>query len=274
MVQEFRYVAPTSLEELLDYLAEQAREGKRAVVLNGGTDLLVSIRTGLETPDSVIDMKKVDELNALTFDPGEGLSIGATVTVNQLIDSEDVRRHYEVLHVAAEQLADFQLRNRATVVGNLVTASPCGDTGTPLLTLGAAMVLRSKSGRRTIPLGEFITGVKRTVIKPDEIVERVVVPAENADGLGRYKKLKRIKGHDLGLVMVAMFVKDGVMRFGIGSAAPTPVVLKDMKVGTDLETVRKVAQEAISPIDDVRASADYRRAIVDSYLKQLLQEVA
>lgn len=273
MVHEFKYVAPISLDELLHFLAEKSRNGETAVVINGGTDLLASIRAGQKTPDYVVDMKKVTELHELTYSTSEGLSIGATVTVNELLAFDEVKNHYAVLFAGAETLADHQLRNRATVTGNLVTASPCGDTTSPLLTLKAELVIRSASGSRKMPVKDFITGVKRTALKADEIVEKVLIPAESADARGGYKKLKRIKGHDLGIVMVAMYRTDDEIRLSVGSAAPKPVLLEGIKPGSGVAEVQKLTQDAISPIDDVRASAEYRRAMVDAYVKQLMEEV-
>ena len=273
MVQEFNYVAPTTLDDLLQFLSEKTKKGETAVVINGGTDLLVSIRAGQKKPDYVVDMKKVPELKKLSFSASEGLSIGATVTINELLASKEVKNHYAVLYAGAETLADYQLRNRATVTGNLVTASPCGDTTSPLLTLKAELVVRSASGSRKMLVKDFITGVKQTALKPDEIVEKVLIPAESADARGGYKKLKRIKGHDLGIVMVAMYRTDKEIRLSVGSAAPRPVLIEEIKPGSDIVEVQKLVQDAISPIDDVRASAEYRRAMVDAYVKQLMEEV-
>ncbi len=273
MVHEFSYVAPTSLDELLATLSERTKAGERAVVLNGGTDLLVSVRAGLERPDVVVDMKRVPELHRLSFDNKEGLTIGATVTVDEVLASEEVRERYRVFHAALSELADHHLRNRATVTGNLVTASPCGDSTSPLLTLKAELVITSASGSRRMKVQEFITGVKQTALKPDEIVEKIVVPAESAGARGGYRKLKRIKGHDLGLVMVALYRTDDEIRLSIGSAAPRPVLIEGIKPGTDADRVKTMAQAAINPIDDVRASAEYRRAMVDAFIEQLLEEV-
>jgi carbon-monoxide dehydrogenase medium subunit len=185
-----------------------------------------------------------------------------------------VREHYQILHTAGSELATYQLRNRATVVGNLVTASPCGDMSSPLLCVDGHVVLSSKRGSRELPVKEFITGVKSTQIEPDEIVEKVTVPAETADMTGGYEKLKRIKGHDLGLVAVAMTRKNGTMRCAISSAAPTPVLLPEFSSNASYEEVHTAAMDAISPIDDVRCTADYRRFMVGEYIKRLMNEVA
>lgn len=271
MNYQFEYLSPTSKTELLEVLADKR---EHAAVFSGGTDLFVNLRSGFVKPQYVIDLKKVEEFHALSYSAGEGLTIGTCVTVNDLIDSEDVRKHYQLLHIAGNELATYQLRNRATVIGNLVTASPCGDLASPLLVLNAQVTLSSQRGSRSMPLRDFITGVKKTAIEADEIVEKVTVPAKSADMTGGYEKLKRIKGHDLGLVAVAMGRKKGSFRIAISSAAPTPVLLREFPEGTSYEDVYTAAMEAISPIDDVRCTADYRSFMVGEYIKRLMEEVA
>lgn len=270
MLHEFSYHKPVTLDEALSLLKEY---GKQAVSLAGGTDLLVTIRSGLLKPDHVVDLKGIPELKSVTYTTDAGLRIGACATVNDLIASEDARTHYPVLLAAAEELATFQLRNRATVIGNVVTASPCGDMTSPLLCHGATITLVSVRGTRTMPVREFITGVKATQIAADEIVQEITVPTDFQDAIGGYEKLKRIKGHDLGLVAVAMLRLGDVIRVAISSAAPTPILLEDFPASATVEAVQKSAQAAISPIDDVRCTKEYRRFMVDTYIERLLKEV-
>lgn len=270
MLHDFSYHRPGTLSEALDFLAHH---GSESAVLSGGTDLFVVIRAGVVAPDHVVDLKGIPELSELTWDPDEGLSVGACVTVNDLIDAPAVAEHFPVLRAAGHELATFQLRNRATMVGNLVTASPCGDMGSPLLTLGAEVVLRSVRGERRMPVGQFITGVKRTLIERDEIVERIIISPNWADATGGYHKLKRIKGHDLGVVSVAMIRKADTLRCAISSAAPTPILLPDITLPTSTEAVQKTAQKMISPIDDVRCTKEYRAFMVGIFIKRLMQEL-
>ena len=270
MLHEFSYIEPGSLSELLEFLAEH---GPESAVFSGGTDLLISIRAGLEKPAYVVDLKKVPELQELSFDAKSGLSIGAAVNVNRVVEHEAVRNHYRILEIAGRELATFQLRNRATVIGNIVTASPCGDMSSPLLCLDAEVELLSTSGLRTMLLKEFITGVKKTQLKPEEIVSRIVVPATFIDAAGGYEKLKRIKGHDLGVVAVTMIKTKKTMRVAVSSAAPTPVLLPDFALDAPVAEIQKVAQAAISPIDDVRCTKEYRRFMVDVYIRRLMEAV-
>lgn len=270
MLHKFAYHRPPSLKEALDLLKAK---GAGVTAFSGGTDLFVNIRAGLLRPDHVMDLKGIPELHELTWNDNEGLSIGACVTINELLGDPIVQQKFPVLHAAGEELATYQLRNRATVVGNIVTASPCGDFGSPLLTLGGEVVLVSSDGERRVPLQEFITGVKKTIIRPDEIVSRVVVPPIWADAAGGYRKLKRIKGHDLGVVSVAMVLRNGTIRCAISSAAPTPVLLPDIAADTPVADVQKRAQEMISPIDDVRCTREYRAFMVNVFIKRLMESL-
>lgn len=267
----FTYSSPTSMDELLQALAKY---GASARVFSGGTDLFVAIRSGLTRPEVVIDLKHVPELGKLSFDDNTGLSIGACVTVNQLVAAHVVQQRYAILATAGHELATFQLRNRATVVGNIVTASPCGDMSSPLLCLGARVELVTVRGTREMPLVEFITGVKTTQIADDEIVSRIVVPTDHIDAVGGYKKLKRIKGHDLGVVSVAMLERNETRRFAISSAAPTPVLLPDFASDAGVSDIQAKAQEMISPIDDVRCTKEYRAFMVDVFIRRLIEETA
>ncbi len=270
MLHHFSYVAPSSRDELLAFLGDH---GSESAVFSGGTDLFVNMRVDLVKPAYVVDLKGIEEFHTLSYGK-DGLHIGCCVTVNEIVAGKEIEKHYPILHSAGHELATYQLRNRATVVGNVVTASPCGDMTSPLLVLGAEMIITSKKGSRRVPISDFITGVKKTVLLPEEIVEGIVVPTSYENCPGGYKKLKRIKGHDLGLVSVTMIRPKSKIRVAISSAAPTPVMLPEFDAGTPVETLQKAAQEAISPIDDVRCTKEYREFMVGVYIERLLNEVS
>lgn len=270
MLHEFSYHDPGVLSDALAFLADH---GSETSVFSGGTDLFVTIRAGIHAPSHVLDLKAIPELHELSWDPQDGLSVGACVTVNEFLRHPVVRDHFPVFYAAGNELATYQLRNRATVVGNVVTASPCGDMSSPLLVHGGEVVLVGSSGERRMPLAQFITGVKRTLIRPDEIVSRIIVPSTWSGARGGYHKLKRIKGHDLGVVAVAMIRHENTLRMAVSSAAPTPVLLPDVAVGTPVADVQKLADEHINPIDDVRATADYRRFMVGVYIRRLMEQL-
>lgn len=266
----FKYRAPSSRAELLDLIAEH--EDVR--LLAGGTDLLVDIRNGVKHPEVVVDLKHVDGLRDITWSPDTGLVIGAAATINDVLRSAAVREHYPLLAACAHDLASYQIRNRATVVGNVVNASPCSDMAPGLLCLQARAVISAKHGERVVPFREFFTGVKRTVLQHDEVLERIVVPAETAGARGGYRKLKRIKGHDLGIVGVALLRLDADLRLGVSSAAPTPVLVDGLPADAAADDVVAATRAAISPISDVRCSAEYRAFMAETYVRRLLEEVA
>ena len=254
MLHRFGYAAPSERRELLDLLAERAG----AKLLAGGTDLLVNIRAGASKPALVIDVKKVAGFSGISWSETEGLVIRPAVTINEVLRDAAVLSRFPLLADCASDLASYQIRNRATVAGNVVNASPCSDMAPALLCLGARALLASSGGERELPFSDFFQGVKKTAIRPDEVLERIVVPASSAGARGGYRKLKRIAGHDLGIVGVALSRKDGRLKLGISSSAPTPVLVEGLGEGDPVEKVVAAARKAISPISDVRCSREYR----------------
>lgn len=267
---QFKYRAPVARAELLDLIAQY--EDVR--ILAGGTDLLVDIRSGFARPEIVVNVKHVDGLRDIRQGPNGALIIGAAATINDVLRSAAIREHYPLLAACARDLASYQIRNRATVVGNIVNASPCSDMAPGLLCMQANVVISSQRGERVVPLQQFFTGVKATVLEHDELLEHIVVPPQNAGARGGYRKLKRIKGHDLGIVGVALFELDGCVRLGISSAAPTPVLVDHLSTDMPVDEIVSAARAVISPISDVRCSAEYRAFMVETYVRGLLEEVA
>lgn len=267
----FSYRAPTGREELLSLLAEH---GARARVLAGGTDLLGDVRSGLARPAMMVDVKKVDGYADLVWSADDGLIISPAVTINDVLLSAKVRESYPLLVACAQDLASHQIRNRATVIGNVANASPCADMSPALLCLRATVVLSSHEGTREIPVSEFFTGAKRTVLAPGEYIERILIPPDTADARGSYRKLKRIKGHDLGIVGVAAMSKDGALRLGISSCAATPLLVEGLSVQDPVDDVVAAAHAVISPISDVRCTKEYRTHMVGVYVRRALREVA
>jgi carbon-monoxide dehydrogenase medium subunit len=270
MLQEFNYLAPKSKNELYTLLKKHAGKSK---ILAGGTDILVELHNHWIAPANLIDIKKIKELQGITFNDSEGLSIGATTVCIDLINDKNVKQYYPLLADAAGRIGSPQLRNRATIAGNLCTASPCADMGCSLLALGASVELGSADGVRVIPLKDFFTGPKKTQIKPHEVLQRIIVPAEMAGAKYGMRKLKRIKGHDIALVSVAMARTSKVMRAGIGSCAPTPVVTADLSPDTKVAKVISAVEQVVSPIDDVRASREYRLFMTRDFVEKIYPEL-
>jgi CO/xanthine dehydrogenase FAD-binding subunit len=270
MLYEFSYLAPRSVADLVKALDEHRDDGK---FLAGGTDLLPNIRNGLMRPRFVIDGKKVPGADALSGSAADGLSMGPAVSINDLLRSPFVREQYPVLCVCAHELASHQIRNRATVAGNVVNASPCSDMAPALLCLDAKAILRSREGERELAFKEFFTGVKKTALKPGEYLERILVPAASKGARGSYKKLKRIAGHDLGIVGVLMVRLGDRLRFAVSSAAPTPVLVESVTAKDSPEEAAAKVLAAVSPISDVRGTKEYREHMIGVYVRRLLAEV-
>lgn len=161
-MREFEFLQPKSIAEAI---AMRVEHGDRLVVYNGGTDIVIQLRDRLIAPDYVMDVKKIPGLHEITFSEKEGLFIGACVTMNEIGGNEAVRAHYPFLAEAALSVGSKQVRNRATSVGNIVNASPLCDTGTPLYAADAVMCLEGSNGKREVPIREFITFVRRTVLQ-------------------------------------------------------------------------------------------------------------
>ena len=270
MLQNFSYLAPETLKEL--YAMLKKNSGK-SMILAGGTDLLVSLHNNWIAPESLIDVKNIPELNGISYSSVNGLSIGATTTCIDLINDKDVGKHYPLLVEGAHHIGSPQLRNRATIGGNICTASPCADMGCSLLALGASVELASEEGVRAIALKDFFTGPKKTQIKKNEVLQRIIVPANMADAKFGMRKLKRIKGHDLALVSVAIARTGKTMRVGIGSCAPTPVVTAELPADASLEKVVAAVEKVICPIDDVRAGKEFRLFMTKEFVEQIYSEL-
>ncbi|MDQ2959622.1 MAG: FAD binding domain-containing protein [Candidatus Dormibacteraeota bacterium] len=271
MTAAFAYRSPVERQELFSLLVEH---GENARILAGGTDLLIDVRAGFAHPALVVNIKRVEGFSDITWSQTEGLIIRPGVTINDVLADARIRDSYPLLVACAQVLASHQIRNRATVIGNVVNASPCSDMAPALLCLGARAVISSATGQRVVPFKEFFTGVKRTVLRPDEILEEIIVPPETAAARGSYCKLKRIKGHDLGIVGVAAMSKDGVLNLGISSCAPTPLLVEGLSAADSADAVVAAARDAIHPIDDLRCSREYREHMVGIFARRVLQEVA
>lgn len=262
MLSKFDYFKPRSLDEALAYLVKNAKTR----ILAGGTDLMVMLRRNAESPEHVLDIKAIPEAQRLEYKPQEGLFIGAAVTVNQVAENEIVRSKYSALAQAADSLASYQLRNRATLIGNICNASPGADLSGPLLVFEAKVHISGSQGSRNVAINEFFTGVKKTVLKADEIVIGVTLPDTVAGETSIYLKQARIKGHDLGIVGLAAYKTVNGFRLAMSAVAPTPIRLDKLeeqlkqKPLTE-ETAAWAGEEVqnhIKPISDVRASAEYR----------------
>lgn len=277
-MREFVYLRPGSIAEAISMRCEH--EGC-SVLLNGGTDVVIQLRDRLIKPDYVIDIKRIDGLREITFSKEAGLFIGACATMNEIGNHEAVKTYYPYLAEAALSVGSKQVRNRATCIGNIVNASPLCDTGTPLYAADAVVCISGRDGAREVPIREFITFVRRTVLRPDEIVTGIRVPY--VEGLrGIFTKVARRREVDLSTICGTVARVGDEYRLAFGAVAPTPVRLPKTEAllsGKQLtpaliEQAAELARTEVSPIDDVRASKEYRLEVVGVIARRSLEQLA
>lgn len=254
-MRSFEYLRPESLDELF---ALMRAHGRNARLLSGGTDLVVRLKKDIEGPAVVIDLKRVSGLGADITESGGRIRIGARAVMTDVINNRRLRELFPALIEAARVVGSIQIRNRATLAGNLCNASPAADTAPPLLAHGAILNLVSGSGSRQLPLDDFFAGPGRTVLAPNEIVESIDVPLPIEPTGDAFGRLTRRHGVDLAIVSVCCVAREsGEVRFAFGAVGPRPFVTTTGR-DADLDEVMKGA----SPISDLRAGAGYRRAML------------
>ena len=280
-----RYVAPRSLEEA----AEILRAGN-VTVLAGGTDLMPQAQAGrLQFQPGPMNVRHVPELNGIA-EQGATLRIGALVTVTELLESALVRERLNLLWQACDHFASDQIRNAATIGGNLCNASPAGDTLVPLLALNATVVLASKPNgtlqSRRVPLAQFLLGPGRTCRTSAELLAAVEGPLPPAGFAGEFYKHGARPGLDIATISIAVGARrDGGLlrdvRVAFGAVAPTPIRAPRTEAALEgrapdagtLEAASQVALQEVRPISDLRASDWYRRELIHNMLKRALTHV-
>lgn len=281
-MKEFEFYEPKRVEEACGLLAKYRN---RARILAGGTDLLVELKRGWHKPAALINLKKIKGLDKIRFNKKEGLRIGALVTWAQLLDSKPVARHYPLLRMAAEHLGSMQIRNAATLAGNITQASPAANGPLPLLVYDARCVIQGTNGGRTIPVEKLFKGVRKNALRKDEILTEICVPVPPAGVKGTYYKFALRRAMDLAVVGLGVLVKtrEGTfdeVRIALGSVAPKPIrarnaekILKGNKIEDAL--IRKAGETAAaqcSPITDLRASKEYRIELVKELIYKGIKE--
>jgi carbon-monoxide dehydrogenase medium subunit len=272
-----RYERPGTVAEATALLAGA---GGGARILAGGTDLMIALHGGAPTT-MLVDVKRIPELGRIVWTPAGDLEIGACVRVQDVADDPRIRADFTALAEGAEAIGSLQIRWRATVAGNLSNASPCMDTAPPLLVMNGRLRIAGPKGTREAPLSDFFQGVKRTALAPEEMITSVIVPRAAGVTTG-FDKVKRTYGHDLAIVNAAAAYDRaaGTLRVAIGSCAVRPVLvpaLAGVKSASDArevgERLAALAGEHIQPIDDVRASAEYRREMTGLLCRRLARRL-
>lgn len=266
---DFEYHSPSSLGEALALLSKYGLEAR---ILAGGTDLLVDMKQRLIEPRHLIDIKRIPELKLLREDSG-GFMIGSAVKLRELERSEAIKMRLPLLHEAISSMGSVQVRNMATLGGNLCRASPSADAAVALLALGAEAQIAGPKEIRMAPIEEFFLGPRATLLRPDEILTGVYVPHPPKGAGSSFIKLGRTS-LDLAIVNIAVTLRlrGGAVdqcRIAMGAVAPKPLRLREVEeflLGKELtpmvlEEAAGMVEASIKPITDIRATAEYRREV-------------
>lgn len=262
------YHSPDSLAELHGLLSTYGADARMFV---GGTDVIVRLRHGAMKPAALIDLKRVRELSAQPERRGDSIRIGARVTMTTILQDEGIRRWFPALLEAAAVVGSIQIRNRATLVGNVCNASPAADTVPVLLVHDAVANIAGPGGERRVPLSDFFVGPGRTVLRSGEVVVSLDLPIPTGPAGAAFGRLIRRRGVDLAVVNLCVLLEAGrPARMAFGAVGPTPILSVDESGA--LAATREwtsAADEALAdmlkstrPISDVRGGADYRAAML------------
>ena len=270
-MKNFEYIKPSNLDEGLSIL----REYDNACLLAGGTDLLIEMKNNFQKPQYIIDLKGLS--NIQSFNNHDGWHFGALTTIRNIEVSEVLQQKIPFLCQTASCMGSVQIRNRATIGGNLCTASPAANMANMFLAMDSRVKIVSVDGEKVIGLDEFFAGPKRTILKRGEVLTEIIVPQNVEHFKGIYLKFSPRKAMDIGIVNIAILLdadfKSGLcksVRIALGAVAPTPIRARraeDLLMGNVLNAdlisnAAEVASSESDPISDFRASAGYRKELV------------
>ena len=278
------YLNAATIEQALTVLADKKDQAR---IIAGGTDLVLEMREGNQQKiETLVDISRIKGLGDISIDEENRIHLGPAVTHNQCVASDIIRKFALPLALAAWEVGAPQIRNIGTIVGNLVTASPANDTIVPLIALDAELVLQSLEGQRIVTLKDFYTGVRKHILRSDEIVRDVIFPKMTSQQRGIYLKLGLRKAQAISLVnMTAIISTEGDLikeaRITLGAVAPTIIHAEKAEVYLQgkilseetIDEAAELAREAASPIDDIRGSAAYRQEITRVLVKRGLTQL-
>jgi len=260
--RRLEYARPESLDELFGLL----RAHPDARLLAGGTDLLVRLRKGADLPSMVVDLKRVAEVRHDIARIGGFIRIGARAVITDVVGDKSLRERFPALVEAALVVGSVQIRNRATIAGNICNASPAADTAPALVAYDASVNLIGPEGSRALPLEQFFIGPGRTMLATGEIVASIDLPLPDGRTGSAFGRLTRRHGVDLAIVSLCCVTHDsGTARFGFGAVGPRPFAV-NTRWDAPLEDMRGHA----SPISDLRAGAEYRIAMLPVLTRRTL----
>jgi CO/xanthine dehydrogenase FAD-binding subunit len=272
----FAYHRPRTLEAFWDALAGSPGGVQ---LLAGGTDVVVGLNKGTSVPAAVVDLKRLDVLRSDIAVADGKLRVGALNVMSDLIRDPRVQRDFPALVEAAAEVGSVQIRNRATLAGNICNASPAADTAPALLVYGAVVDILGPEGTRTVALDDFFVGPRVTVLEPGELVTAIELPVEPQPRGSAFLRVTRRRGFDLGTVSMSCLVAPGEpVRFAFGAVGPRPLLAVDETGVLGPEPGDPAAEaealdrllEVTSPISDVRAGRDYRAAMLSSLSRRAL----
>ncbi|HSQ13383.1 MAG TPA: xanthine dehydrogenase family protein subunit M [Candidatus Deferrimicrobium sp.] len=284
--EAFDFYQPATLQEASRLLKDNGPGGR---FLAGGTDLVIAMKEKGLLPRYIVDLKRVPGLAGIRENSDGSITLGALTTLYTIETSALIKRKYPFLAQSAAEVGSIQIRNRATIGGNMANASPSADTSPALIALNATCKIASASGERTIKIDEFFKGPGQSVMNADEILTEITIPKTAANLVGEYIKFSPREMMDLAYVGVAVAYNLGAsdkkcigVRIVLGAVAPTPIRAKRAEAALEgqilsaalAENAGQIAAEEAKPISDVRSSADYRRAMVGTMTKRALLNAA
>ena len=286
MTEVQNYEVPSSIAEAAEILAKGP-----VTILAGGTDLTVQVDAGrVQYQPTLMNIRRIGELTGIS-DQGDSIRMGALTTITELLENPIVTENLPILTQAADCFASVQIRNAGTIGGNISNASPAGDTLIPFLVLDAVVELASKPNgsviTRTIPIKDYFTGPGKTQRQHGELLTAVIVPKPKAGFVAMFEKFGTRPALDISTVSVGIagVLKDGSLtdaRVAFGAVAPVPLVASATQAALEgkkldaagIDAVAAVAKEEVNPIDDVRATAWYRKELIENLTKKVLRHVA
>ena len=278
----FNYEKVSSLEEASKLAIEK---GDKAVIMAGGTDVILLIHSKAIPADTVIDIKDIPDLSEIKYVEGEGMCIGSLVKLYDIQNSDIVKEKMPAVADAARYVASPQIRRKGTMVGNICNASPSADTASILVAMNGVVKVFSVNGEKEIPIDDFFKGVKKTALVPGDVVTGLFIPALQKNEGSAYFKHSVRKAMDLAIIGVAAKIKmDGDKiadaRICMGGVGITPLrspKAEEILIGSEitddlLEKAGEAAASEAKPISDVRASAEYRTDMVRVYTKRAVKK--
>lgn len=283
-MRNFEFFEPTTIEEASSLLAQH---NGTAQLLAGGTDIIIGMKARALTPECVISLEKIPGLDGITYSDNKGLRIGAMTKLREIEQSQVIIDQYTALAEGAGEVGSIQIRNLATLGGNICNSSPAADAAAALLVLDAHVKIASADGERTVSITDFFLGPGENVLQTGEIVTGFEFPPQPANSGSQYLKQKIREVMDLAFVGVAASVQldNGTVKdvkIGLAAVAPTPIRASNAEATINgnalndelLNQAGTVAAAQSSPISDLRCSADYRREIVDVLTRRAVQTAA